>query len=77
MSRFSTGQRVMTKGSNDDTTLWTAQYDKPGTVTLVIDSAVSSDPATSRPQSSLEPLYTILFDDGNIEQIWERNLIED
>ena len=67
----------MTKGSIHDTTLWTAQYDKPGTVTLVIDSAVSASPETGRPQSSLEPLYTILFDDGNIEQIWERNLIED
>jgi len=77
MSRFSTGQRVITKGPNDDTTLREAQYDKPGTVTLVIDSAVSNDPATGRAQSSLEPLYTILFDNGFIEQIWERNLKED
>ena len=77
MSRFSTGQRVITKGRNDDTTLREAQYDKPGTVTLVIDSAVSNDPATGRAQSSLEPLYTILFDNGFIEQIWERNLTEE
>ena len=77
MSRFSTGQRVITKGPNDDTTLREEQYDKPGTVTLVINSAVSNDPATGRAQSSLEPLYTILFDNGFIEQIWERNLIED
>ncbi|MQG76932.1 MAG: hypothetical protein FI703_06365 [SAR202 cluster bacterium] len=77
MSRFSTGQRVMTKGPNDDTTLREEQYDKPGTITLVIDSGVSNDPATGRAQSSLEPLYTILFDNGFIEQIWERNLIED
>ena len=77
MSRFSTGQRVMTKGSNDNTTLRKEQCDKPGTVTLVIDSAVSNDPASGRPQSSLEPLYTILFDNGFIEQIWERNLTEE
>ena len=77
MSRFSTGQRVMTKGPKDDTTLREEQYDKSGTVTLVIDSAVSNDPASGRAQSSLEPLYTILFDNGFIEQIWERNLIED
>lgn len=77
MSRFSTGQRVITKGPNDDTTLRAEQYDKPGTITLVIDSAVSNDPATGRAQSSLEPLYTILFDNGFIEQMWERNLTED
>ncbi|MCH8940459.1 MAG: hypothetical protein IIC27_04990 [Chloroflexi bacterium] len=77
MSRFSTGQRVITKGTNDDTTLRAGQHDKPGTITLVIDSAVSNDPASGRAQSSLEPLYTILFDNGFIEQIWERNLIED
>ena len=77
MSRYSTGQRVITKGPNDDTNLREAQYDKPGTVTLVIDSAVSNDPASGRAQSSLEPLYTILFVNGFIEQIWERNLIED
>ena len=77
MSQFSTGQRVMTKGPNDDTTLREEQYDKPGTITLVIDSGVSNDHATGRAQSSLEPLYTILFDNGFIEQIWERNLIED
>ena len=75
MSRFSRGQRVITKGSNDDSTLREEQYDKPGTITLVIDSAVSNNPATGRAQSSLEPLYTILFDNGFIEQIWERNLI--
>ena len=77
MSRFSRGQRVINKVFNDDSTLREEQYDKPGTITLVIDSAVSNNPATGRAQSSLEPLYTILFDNGFIEQIWERNLIEE
>lgn len=77
MSRFARGQRVMTKGPNDDTTLRAGQHDRPGTVTLVIDSTVSNDPASGKAQSDLEPLYTILFDDGFIEQIWERNLQED
>lgn len=76
MSRFARGQRVMTRGPNEDTTLRVGQHDQSGTVTLVIDSAVSNDPASGKAQSSLEPIYTILFDNGFIEQIWERNLKE-
>ncbi|GEM_PF-5302588 len=77
MSRFARGQRVMTLGPNDDTTLRAGQHDQPGTVTVVIDSTVSNDPASGKAQSELEPLYTILFDNGFIEQIWERNLTEE